>query len=127
MLQTGNVMVPRTISPLAPDDQQAALVLLQELYDKDALNMPFSVPAFDGTAAVWAAGYVYFVCQLILLRDVDETELRRYLLPYEGERSADAIYSADLILRFLPDLFRLASGLSPEDPLVVQLKETALT
>jgi MoxR-vWA-beta-propeller ternary system domain bpX4 len=127
LLHGGNVVVPRTISPIAGDDLDASLVLLQELYDQDVLNMPFGPPAFDSNTAVWAAEYIFYVCQLILLRDVDELQLQNYLKAFEGEQSATAIYSADLLLRFLPDLFRLSSGLSPEDPLVANLKQTAIT
>jgi hypothetical protein len=126
LLDDGNLVLPRTVDGLTNDDQQGALVLLLELYQRDKLAMPYDAPPFDPEAALWGAKYIFYVCQLILLRNVEESEMQQYLQSFEGERSASAIYSADLLLRFLPDLFRLASGLSPEDPLVVNLKNTAL-
>jgi hypothetical protein len=124
LIQDGNVVVPRTITPLTEEDIAASLVLLRELYDRDVATMPGSAPAFDEEAASWAAGYIFYACQLILLRDVDD--FTAYLYPFSGNRSAEAIYSVDLMLRFLPDLFRLGSGLAPDDPLVTNLRQTAI-
>ena len=101
------------------------MIILREFYERDVLTMPGDVPAFHSEAAVWAARYVFYVSQLILLRDVDEDVMQGYLSPFEGMHSAEAIYSADLLLRFLPDLFRLGSGLSPGDPLVAGAGEGA--
>jgi hypothetical protein len=126
LLVDGNVVVPRTINDFANDDLEASLVLLRDFYDKDILYMPYNAPAFNEAAALWAAKYIFYVCQLILLRDVDEAKLQQYLQGFEGEQSSEACYNADLMLRFLPDFLRLASGLSPEDPLVANLKQTAL-
>lgn len=121
------MVVPRTISPLDEIDILSSLVILREFYERDVLAMPGDAPAFHSEAAVWAARYVFYVSQLILLRDVDEGVMQGYLGPFEGEHSAEAIYSADLLLRFLPDLFRLGSGLAPGDPLVANLMQTALS
>lgn len=124
LIQSGNVVVPRTLTPLTEEDIAASLVLLKELYEIDAATMPGNTPAFDEQAASWAAGYIFYACQLILLRDVDD--FAAYLHPFLDNRSAEAIYSADLTLRFLPDLFRLGSGLAPDDPLVANLRLTAI-
>jgi hypothetical protein len=127
LVQGGNVVVPRTISPLDEIDIQSSLIILREFYGRDVLTMPGDAPAFHVEAGAWAAKYVFYVSQLILLRDMDEDVMQGYLSPFEGEHSAEATYSADLLLRFLPDLFRLGSGLSPGDPLVANLMQTALS
>lgn len=120
------MVVPRTMTVLEPVDLDAAAVLLAELYKLDRLNMPFAAPDFEPKAALWAANYVFRVCQLILLRDIGESELQNWLVPYSDPQTPSAIYSADLLLRFMSDLFRLSSGLSPEDPLVHHLREAAV-
>jgi len=74
--------------------------------------------------ASWVAGYIFYACQLILLRDVGD--FTAFLQPFSGNQSAEAIYSADLMLRFLPDLFRLGSGLAADGPLVANLRQTAI-
>jgi len=126
LLADGNVIVPRTMVGFEPADLEAAETLLSELYNRDRLQMPYDSPGFDREAALWAAGYVFRVCQLILLRDVNEDELNGWLKGFDGQQTAGAVYAADLMLRFLPDLFRLGSGLSPEDPLVANLRATAM-
>jgi len=126
LLEDGNVVVPRTMTVFEPADLEAARVLLSELYDRDCLEMPYEVPEFDKEAALWSASYVYRVCQLILLRDINESEMDGWLKGFDGLQTAGAIYSVDLMLRFLPDLFRLGSGLSPEDPLVSNLRAVAV-
>ena len=126
ILTDGSVVVPRTMTDFAPADLEAAESLLSALYERDSLEMPYVCPTFDPKAALWAAGYIFRVCQLILLRDVSENELNSWLKGFDGPQTAEAVYAADLMLRFLPDLFRLGSGLSPEDPLVANIKETAV-
>jgi len=125
LLQDGNVTLAREMRDFEPNDAQDALVLLREFYDRDVMDMPGTAPAFNEGAALWAARYLYHVCQLILLRDLGEDILQEYLKGFEGARTAEASYSADMVLRYLPDLFRLASGLSPNDPLVIHLQDTA--
>jgi len=125
LLADGNVVVPRTLTAFEAADLDAAGLLLQGLYERDRLEMPYESPVFDPESALWAARYVFRVCQFILLRDIGEAEMNDWLRGYDGLQTADAIYSADLMLRFLPDLFRLASGISPEDPLISNLKVAA--
>lgn len=126
LLADGSVVVPRTMTAFEPADLEAAEMLLLDLYERDRLEMPYNSPVFEPEAALWAAGYVFRVCQLILLRDINEDELNGWLKGFDGPQTAEVIYSADLVLRFLPDLFRLGSGLSPEDPLVANLRVAAL-
>ena len=125
LLEDGNVVVPRTMTAFESADLEAAGKLLLTLYEQDSLEMPYDCPGFHREAALWASGYIFRVCQLILLRDVNETELMDWLKGFDGLQTAEVVYSADLLLRFLPDLFRLGSGLSPEDPLLAHLKLVA--
>lgn len=124
-LQTGRVSVPRHIEKIGADELNEALLLLEDLHQKDCLEMPFSAPEFDSKAALWSAQVIFHTIQLILIRDAGEEAIAQYLMDYEGEQSPEAVYSADLLLRALPDLFRLSRGLSPEDPLVNRLKGIA--
>jgi hypothetical protein len=126
LLSGGHVTVPRVLVDFEAADLDASAVLLEDLYHHDKTGMPYNAPAFDPDAALWAAGYVFRVSQFILLRDIAATEMLDWLGGFAGTQSPEAIYSADLTLRFLPDLFRLASGLAPDDPLVINLREIAV-
>jgi len=125
LLQTGCVTVPREMHDFEKADLDASIVMLQDFYDADRLSMPNEAPGFDAEAALWAATYIFHVVQLILLRDIGEDKMQAYANDYEGGQSPGAIYSADLMLRFLPDLFRLSVGLSPNDPLIARMRITA--
>lgn len=125
LIQTGQVTVPNQIVDFDADASDQATTLLEEYYRADALTMPYTAPAFHPEAALWAAKYIFSTIQLILLRDIGEERMNELLTSYTGKHTPEAIYSADLTLRFLPDIFKFASGLSPEDPLIAKLKATA--
>ncbi len=126
LLEQGSVTLPGEIHPFGSKDQETALSILHQYYEKDKLEMPGQPPAFEADAAVWAAKYLYGAMQLTLLRNIGEEKIPAYLTPFTGTLSAEAIYSTDLMLRYLPDTLNLAKGLAPDDALVVYLKKTAV-
>jgi hypothetical protein len=125
LINEGRVKVVPGMLVAEPEDLRLAVVHLRQYYDDDTQEMPAQTPDFDQDAALWAARYLYASVQFILMRELDESFMQQYLMPYDGPLSPAAIYSADLTLRYLPDLFNLAKGLSPNDPLVVRLRATA--
>jgi hypothetical protein len=125
LINDGKVKVVPQLQAFEAEDLRLATVHLQQYYEDDIQEMPAAAPSFDENAALWAARYLYTAVQFILLRNLDETTMQEHLLPYSGELTPAAMYSADLTLRYLPDLFDLAKGLSPNDPLVKLMKETA--
>ncbi len=123
--QTGQATMQQEINDLDEESLSHSILLLAEYHRADSLHMPFSAPNFHSNAALWAAKYIYYSLQLVLLRDIELEQIQQLLVDYDGTDTAEEIYSADLMLRFLPDVLKLANGLSPEDPLVYKLKETA--
>lgn len=126
IFQQGKVTVDANVTPFTDEDLQAATQRLLEQYDHQKLELTATVLAFDATAAVWAAGYLYRAVQLVMLRDLGEEAVNSLLTPYEGAVSAEAVLSVDLSFRYLPNLMGLAKGLAPEDVLVKRLKDTAV-
>jgi len=59
-----------------------------------------------------------------MLRDIGNEAVKARLLPYAASVDAGAVFSADLMLRYLPDLLQLAKGLAPDDVLVQCLQQT---
>lgn len=125
LINEGKVQVVPQLVTFTTEDLDRVTIHLRQYYEDDTQEMPAAAPGLDLAAACWAAGYLYRAVQFILMRELDETTMQQHLLPYTGEHSSAAIYSADLTLRYLPDLFDLAKGLSPHDPLVKQMQETA--
>ncbi|PJJ59942.1 hypothetical protein [Hymenobacter chitinivorans] len=125
LLTTGSVTLVGRPSAFAPDDLLAATELLQAYYAADAREIPYSAPAFDAPAALWAAGLLYHTVQLTLVRELDEAVIAETLPDFAGLITPEVLYSADLLLRYLPDLLRLAKGLAPGDALVARLQALA--
>jgi hypothetical protein len=122
---TGDLKVSRDIQPFSEKEWKDALVHLEKMYAEDVHRMPLSAPAFHRKAAIWGAGTIYRIVQLILMRDLEEEAIRKHLNDYSLPVSAEVIYSADLCLRYLPALWSLAKGLAPGDPLINRLQELA--
>lgn len=127
LINDGSVTVAPKIIPFSADDLKQATIHLQQYQEDDTADMPYSAPEPDLAAALWAAEYLYRTVQFILIRNLDENALHNCIQPYTGNMTPAAAYSADLTLRYLPDLLNLAKGLSPDDPLVKQMRATAAT
>ncbi len=105
--------------------QEQALVgqYLKEEYTQEAWEYPVPIPAFDETAALWAAQTLYTATQLVLYRKHEPTAFTQLFSPFPDAMSPAAVLSADLCLRFMPDLLTFLSHISPEDPLIVFLQK----
>ena len=125
LLAEGKVSVKGQVTLLEAQDVSEAGKMLHTYYQDDILEMPYAAPGFSEEAAVWAAEYLYKAVQLIVFRDVEEEMIKNELKPFSGQLTPAVIYSADLLLRYLPQLFDLAKGLAPGDVLVQILKNTA--
>ncbi len=126
LYEEGRVVVAeQDIVAFDEEDLRDTLHNLQLRYTEDVAEMPATAPAYDAEAALWAAQYFCRAVQVTVHRNLDESVVTQLLKPFPNPISAEAIYSADLVLRYLPDLFRLAKGLSPRDIVVQHLTEMA--
>lgn len=125
LLTTGTVSVPAAIGTISEADKFATIQLLEQYYQEDIQEMPGTAPAYNPQAAYWGAKYFFRAVQLAVLRDEGEAVINEKLVAFTETVDAAAMYSADLILRYLPSLLQLAKGLSPADILVKKLELTA--
>ncbi len=100
---------------------ELAAAFLETEYDNECLGYPGQVPAYDGAAAVWAAKTVYIAAQLLLYRKDKEADIPAMLPAYEGTITQGSILSADICLRFLPDVLQMAKNIDADDVLVTIL------
>ena len=125
------------LDPPAPEssqDAQAAAGAILELDRRARLELAHTVPALVLPVATWALGILRRGCLYLAYREVGAEEVARGLgVPCPGsERQPEVesvapavLYSADLGFRWLPDLIRLARGVSDGDPLVEGLRALA--
>jgi hypothetical protein len=125
--KNGQVQVAHELKAFSLEELNEAQLVLELGYREAQIHFPGTAPTFAAEPALWAAQYLYRAIQFILLRHLDEKKLQEHLLPWPAPINAEAVYAADLSLRHLPGLFSFAKGLSPSDPLLLELKKTAST
>jgi hypothetical protein len=86
---------------------------------------PGSPPRFQAAAARRGAHLLVMACWAHLNRNADAATVQAWLGGEPVVPDPDARASADLCLRHLPDLFRLALAHSPQDPLLDELRRLA--
>lgn len=125
LFSTGAVTVPRQMAGFDDADLRESAFLIHRYYQADRLEMSHQAPEFEEAAALWAAQYLFRSVQFLLLRELEADTIATYLKPYTGAITPASIYSVDLLFRHLGPLFKFGSGISPDDPLVARLNETA--
>lgn len=108
----------------AAGEELAGVDPFLEAFDRDArLEWPGRPPALDLDAARWASVMLYRACQFLACRNVPADLVMNTLsLTCPSPPSPSAAYSADLCLRFIPDVFDIAYGMAPNDTLVTSLR-----
>lgn len=109
------------------EELTATAQLLDSEYREETTEYPYTPPAFDKDAAIWGAKTFYTAAQLVLYRENKEADLHLLLPGFEGEHTSSAILSADLCLRFLPDMLVQLKLIDPEDALIGTLEALLTT
>lgn len=117
----GAVTVSGDVTEFDDTDREQAAQILCEMHRADASHLAGNAPGFDAAAALWAAGFLYRAIQCNYLRHLSDDAVLALLPDYEGDITPESIYSADIVLRHLPDLYRLALRKAPDDVLVSRL------
>jgi MoxR-vWA-beta-propeller ternary system protein len=107
---------------IPPEEEFLVKDLLKIEYMNECPDYPFAGPAYDEQAACWAAKTVYFALQLMLNREKKGPELKDILPAYAGEITPGAVLSADLCLRFLPEILHKTRAIDGEDALIPVLE-----
>lgn len=100
--------------------------LLREWHAAACEDLAGPAPVFDEAAARWGAAMLFRAAWFYLHRDAPEQELLHLLsVPPPVPPGPAAILSADVSLRWLPDIHRMALALAPGDPLLALLQNLA--
>jgi hypothetical protein len=116
------VMLFANLLQVSAEDQEEVVQFLMKEYKEECLSYPCTAPAFDRASALWAAETVYTASQLLLYRENKADELELLLPKFSYEQTPSAVLSADLTLRFLPDILLELKLIDPEDPLISHLE-----
>ena len=115
---SGIIALPQKIQVPVEHEKTTVAEFLKDLHRQDAENVPATAPSFCAEAAVWGLSWLYSAIQLTVIRHLPEEGISEYLVPYTGAMEPSAIYSADISLRYLPQVSALIKKLAPNDKLL---------
>ena len=99
-------------------DMQAVLELLEERFEREAIGYPGPPLKWDAVAAGWSVKVIFYAAQLLLYRSHDVDDLAYYFAGLGQPKTAAAIASADICLRYLPSILRQLEAIDVEDVLI---------
>lgn len=100
------------------NEELAVLEFLKSQYQQETLDYPHQAPDFNSNAALFGAKIIYISTQLYVFRD-SEAHLLSTLIPvFAHNMNASSILSADLCLRFLPQVVIELKNADKEDKLI---------
>lgn len=116
----------RALAAGASDAANKTIQVLADCGTALAAEFPGEPPEFNPQAAFWGANVVYRSAQLAVYRGLGAEAVAAALSdPPPPNDRPETVWSVDVTLRFLPDLYRLAAGLATDDPLAVELMALA--
>ncbi len=113
------------VKQISPKEEQEAAEYFETEFEKERLEFLSDQIPFDKEAAVWAAKILYHGVQLYLVRENTEKDLAKLIPDFKGKFDLSAKLSADLSLRFVPQIVVALKNVDADDPLI-KLLETIL-
>ncbi|WP_144283591.1 hypothetical protein [Chryseobacterium echinoideorum] len=114
------------IPQISKKEEENAADYFESEFEKERLEFLSDKISFDRETAVWAGKVVYHSAQLHLIRKDTAKDLDKLIPVFKGERNVSSIVSADLTLRFLPQIIEALQSADPEDPLIKMLESILL-
>jgi hypothetical protein len=120
---SGNIVLHSKFIQVSEDEQEYVTQFLSKDFENEELNFPGKPPKFDAKAALWGAKSIFIASQLLMLRDISETEFPELLPIYTGEVDESAMMSCDMCLKFLPEIIEQAEDIDTYDGLIPHLEK----
>lgn len=120
------ITVFSNIQKISEKEEQDAADYFESEFEKERLEFLTDHLEYDKEAAVWAAKVLYYAAQLYLIRENTAKDLDQFIPEFRGMKNSEALLSADLSLRFLPQIITVLQNLDPDDPLIKKLESILL-
>ncbi len=114
----GTLTIFSDFKTLSEKEEKEAEDFFESEFEKERLDFLLDKIPFNKEAAIWAAKVLYHSAQLYLIRKDTAKDLEKLISQYQDEKDVSAILSADLSLRFLPQLLDTLQIADSTDPLV---------
>lgn len=109
--------------PLESSEPRRVIEAIEQAYARYRLDVAGPLIPFDGGVALDAARLVAEACWALVRRQEPADDLAKRLAIARGPSTPAHHLSADLLLRFVPQLIRRARALDPADPLAAILSD----
>lgn len=116
------ITVYTDIQEISRKEQQDAAAYFESEFQKERLEFLSDRIDCDSETAVWAGKVLYHSAQLHLIRGNTAKDLHTLIPAFDGKTDVSAILSADLSLRFLPQMIAVLKNADPQDPLITMLE-----
>ncbi|MDR6488598.1 hypothetical protein J2799_003116 [Chryseobacterium vietnamense] len=110
------------LQQISPQEEVETGDYFETEFEKERLEFLSDQITFNKETAVWAAKVLYHSAQLYLIRENTEKNIDHLIPGFKGIRDIPSILSADLSLRFLPQVMVALNTADPEDPLIAMLE-----
>lgn len=110
------------IQDIPKKEEQDVTGYLESEFEKERLEFLSDQISFDSEASLWAAKILYRSAQLYLIRKDTDKNLAKLVPTFIGKPNVSAVLSADLSLRFLPQIISALQNADAEDPLIKMLE-----
>lgn len=104
-------------------EEKETIAFLNDEYEKERLHYPFEAPVFNETSALWASKILYFSAQFLLNRQNTDKDLNAFLPDWKQEINPSTVLSADLCLRFLPQIVQEFKNIDIDDVIIPILEK----
>lgn len=111
------------IQEISLKEEQEAEIYFDAEFEKERLEFLSDQLTCNRETAVWAAKILYHSAQLYLIRENTANNLEKLIPKFKAARDISSILSADLSLRFLPDIITALHSVDPEDALIIMLED----
>ena len=118
----GHITIFTDIQDILKKEEQEVDTFLESEFENERLEFLSDQIDYDSETAVWAAKILYRSAQLYLIRKDTDKNLEKLIQPFKGKMNVPAILSADLSLRFLPQIISALQNADPEDVLIKMLE-----
>ncbi len=119
--KAGNLIIFSKLQVVSNTDAAEVIDLLRSEFELESLEYP-TAPGFDAANALWAAKTIFYSAQLLLIRENTIKDLVQLFPEINGEITLAAKLSADLSLRFLPEIYTQLNIADSKDPLLPVLE-----
>lgn len=120
---SGCITIFSNLQEISKKEEQEAKDYFETEFEKERLEFLSADLPCQKETAVWGAKVLYHSAQLYLIRENTAKDLDKLIPKWKITPDISSVLSADMSLRFLPQIVSLFNMADPQDPLVKILED----